>query len=60
MSERDYIYVDYRDDGDSYDEEYIRKYRAELVRQRNNPDPIFNNQHGINVLDKMIKELDEK
>lgn len=52
MSERDY--------SNSYDEEYIRMRRAELIRLRNHPDGIFKSRAGIEVLDKMIKELDEK
>ena len=52
MSERDY--------SNSYDEEYIRIRRAELIRLRNHPDGVFKSRAGIEVLDKMIKELDEK
>lgn len=65
MSERDYIYMDYRDEKadrnylDGYDEDSIREIRAKLIRQRSKLNPITQ-QFDIEVYDLMIKELDEK
>lgn len=57
MSERDYSsHSDYLD---GYDEDSIREIRKNLIRQRNKPN-LFATQFDIDVLDMMIKELDEK
>ena len=48
MSERDY-----------YDQESLDEYRADLIRQRNELNPITNRIH-IEVLDKIIKNLPKK
>lgn len=48
MSERDY-----------WDEESLKEYRADLIRQRNELNPITNRLH-IKVLDEMIKNLPER
>ena len=42
-----------------YDEESLKEYRADLIRQRNELDPVTN-QFQIKILDDMIENLPKK